>query len=125
MKIGQTAKLVVKTSEDFDVSLVDTIDFVIETDKDSIHKKYETDGIVEYDSEEKEFLIPLSQTDTIDLSQNEPCFAKLEAQINYVDKSVGKSKIVSIKLDYTLHTKIIADAEPSDNQRVMTDLVIE
>ena len=125
MKIGQTAKLVVKTSDTFDVSLVDTIDFVLETDKDSIHKKYETDGAVEYKSDDKEFLIPLSQMDTIDLSQNEPCFMKLEAQINYADKSVAKTKIVTVKLDYTLHTKIIADSEPSDNQKVMTDLIID
>jgi hypothetical protein len=125
MKIGQTAKLVVKTSDTFDVSLVDSIDFVLETDKDSIHKIYSTDGVVEYKAEDKEFLIPISQTDTIDLSQNEPCFVRLEGQINYADKSVAKTKIANIKLDYTLHTKIIADAEPSDNQKVMTDLFIE
>lgn len=125
MKIGQTAKLVVKTSDTFDVSLVDTIDFVLETDDDSIHKVYSTDGAVEYKAEDKEFLIPLSQSDTIDLSQNKPCLVRLEGQINYADKSVAKTKIVNIKLDYTLHTKIIADAEPSDNQKVMTDLLID
>ena len=125
MKIGQTAKLVVKTSDTFDVSLVDTIDFVLETDDDSIHKTYSTDGVVEYKAEDKEFLIPLSQSDTIDLSQNKPCLVRLEGQINYADKSVAKTKIVNIKLDYTLHTKIIADAEPSDNQKVMTDLLID
>jgi len=125
MKIGQTAKLVVKTSDAFDVSLVDTIDFVLETDDDSIHKTYSTDGVVEYKAEDKEFLIPLSQSDTIDLSQNKPCLMRLEGQINYADKSVAKTKIVNIKLDYTLHTKIIADAEPSDNQKVMTDLLID
>ena len=125
MKIGQTAKLVVKTSDTFDVSLVDTIDFVLETDEDSIHKAYSTDGVVEYKAEDKEFLIPLSQSDTIDLSQNKPCLVRLEGQINYADKSVAKTKIVNIKLDYTLHTKIIADAEPSDNQKVMTDLLID
>lgn len=125
MKIGQTAKLVVKTSDTFDVSLVDTIDFVLETDDDSIHKTYSTDGVVEYKAEDKEFLIPLSQSDTIDLSQNKPCLMRLEGQINYADKSVAKTKIVNIKLDYTLHTKIIADAEPSDNQKVMTDLLID
>ena len=125
MKIGQTAKLVVKTSDTFDVSLVDTIDFVLETDDDSIHKVYSTDGVVEYKTEDKEFLIPLSQSDTIDLSQNKPCLVRLEGQINYGDKSVAKTKIVNIKLDYTLHTKIIADAEPSDNQKVMTDLLID
>jgi hypothetical protein len=125
MKIGQTAKLVVKTSDTFDVSLVDTIDFVLETDDDSSHKVYSTDGVVEYKAEDKEFLIPLSQSDTIDLSQNKPCLVRLEGQINYADKSVAKTKIVNIKLDYTLHTKIIADAEPSDNQKVMTDLLID
>ena len=125
MKIGQTAKLVVKTSDTFDISLVDTIDFVLETDNDSIHKTYSTDGVVEYKAEDKEFLIPLSQLDTIDLSQNKPCLVRLEGQINYADKSVAKTKIVNIKLDYTLHTKIIADAEPSDNQKVMTDLLID
>lgn len=124
MKIGQTAKLVVKTSETFDVSLVDTIDFVLETDNDSIHKKYGVGGVVDYDSTNKEFYIPVYQLDTINLSQNEPCYVKLEAQINYIDKSVSKSKIVTIKLDYTLHTNIIADSEPSDNQKVATELVL-
>ena len=122
MKIGQTAKLVVKTSDAFDVSLVDTIDFVLETENQSLVKKYETNGVVEF--VDGEFLIPLSQLDTINLSQNEPCFMKLEAQINYKDKSVGKSKIVSIKLDYTLNTTIIQDSEPNNNQKVATELVI-
>ena len=124
MKIGQTAKLVVKTSESFNISLVDTIDFVLETDNQSLVKKYETNGVVEYDTDNKEFLIPMSQLDTMNLSQNESCFMKLEAQINYLDKSVSKSKIVSIKLDYTLNTTIIQDSEPSNNQKVATDLVL-
>ena len=122
MKIGQTAKLVVKTKEDFDASTVDTIDFVLSTDNYSIHKEYKPDGVVEFT--DNEFLIPMLQTDSINLSQNEPCFMNLEAQINYKDKSVAKSKIVSIKLDYTLNTIFIADAVPSDNQKIDTGLIL-
>lgn len=122
MKIGQTAKLVVKTKENFDISLINTIDFMLSTDEYNICKKYETDGEVEF--VENEFLIPMTQIDSINLSQNEPCFMSLEAQINYSDKSVGKSKIATIKLDYSLHTNFITDAKPSDNQKIDTGLVL-
>ena len=124
MKIGQTSKLVVKVGSDFDISLIDTIDFTLSTDKYNIHKRYETDGVVEYDDLSEEFLIPMYQEDSINLSMNEPCTVSLEAQINYLDKSVAKSKIVTFKLDYSLYTKIIIGATPSDNQKINTELVL-
>jgi hypothetical protein len=122
MIIGTTTNLVVSCSSDFDVSLVDSVIFYLQTDVKTIEKVYKDGSDVSFDNELKLFLVPLYQQDTMDLSKGEPCLCKFMAQINYADKSVGKSRVITFKLETSLGNTIIVDNKPSDNQRTVLDM---
>lgn len=124
MIIGATTNLVVPCSEDFDVSLVDSIIFYLQTDVKSIEKVYKDGSDVSFDDTNKQFIVPLYQQDTIDLSKGEPCLCKFMAQINYADKSVGKSKVITFKLETSLGNTIIVDNKPSDSQRTVLNMTL-
>jgi len=122
MIIGTTTNLVVSCSSDFDVSLVDSVIFYLQTDVKTIEKVYKDGSDVSFDNELKLFLVPLYQQDTMDLSKGEPCLCKFMAQTNYADKSVGKSRVITFKLETSLGNTIIVDNKPSDNQRTVLDM---
>ena len=122
MRIGATTNLVIPCSEDFDVSLVDDVIFYLQTETKTIEKVYKDGSDVTFDDTEKQFIVPLYQQDTMDLSKGEPCLCKFEAQVNYADKSVGKSKIITIKLEPSLGNTIIVGNKPSETQRTVLDM---
>ena len=122
MRIGATTNLVVPCSEDFNVSLVDSVVFYLQTDIKTIEKTYKDGSDITFDDTNKEFIVPLYQQDTMDLTKSEPCLCKFEAQVNYADKSVGKSKIITIKLEPSLGNTIIVDNKPSETQRTVLDM---
>ena len=124
MVIGSTTNLVVPCSEDFNVSLVDSVIFYLQTDVKSIEKVYKDDSDVSFDDVNKQFVVPLYQQDTMDLSKGEPCLCKFMAQINYADKSVGKSKVITFKLETSLGNTIIVDNKPSDAQRTVLNMTL-
>lgn len=124
MIIGATTNLVVPCSEDFDISLVDSVIFYLQTDAKSIEKICKDDSDVSFDDTNKQFIVPLYQQDTMDLSKGEPCLCKFMAQINYADKSVGKSKVIAFKLETSLGNTIIVGNKPSDTQRTVLNMTL-
>lgn len=110
MKTGATYLLVLST--DVDMTLVDTVDITLLSKKISIVKNYPEE--VTY--AEGKFTIPLNQQDTILLGGKYGGDVEVEAQLNFKDKSVSKSKIASFYLERTLNTNVIDGNTPSEEQ---------
>ena len=124
MRIGATTNIVVPCSADFDVSLVDSVIFYLQTNIKVIEKIYKDGSDIIFDDTNKQFVVPLYQQDTMDLSNGEPCLCKFMAQVNYADKSVGKSKILTLKLESSLGNTIIVGNKPNENQKVILNMIL-
>ena len=119
MKTGATYLLVLST--DVDMTLVDTVDITLLSKKISIVKNYPEE--VTY--AEGKFTIPLNQQDTILLGGKYGGDVEVEAQLNFKDKSVSKSKITSFYLEKSINTKLIQGNTPSPNQISIVDIDLE
>ena len=108
MKAGETGLIIVNLA--VDMALVDSIIFTI-----SGHKQLTMEYPGNVTMEDGMFRIPLSQNDTENLCG----YYQLEAQINYKNKSVAKSKICRGFVASTLATKIIDGSEPSGNEETV------
>lgn len=126
MKIGSTVNLIVQCDSGFDITSVDSIIFTLQTNFKSISKEYKADGsgIVNFDSENYYFVIPVYQKDTIELSNGEAMLCQVEGQINYTDNSVKKTSIDAVRMVATLSTSLITDNAPSDNQKELLNITI-
>lgn len=108
MKAGETGLIIVNLA--VDMALVDSIIFTI-SGHEQLTMEYPGDVTVE----DEKFRIPLSQSDTEKLCG----YYQIEAQINYKNKSVAKSKICRGFVASTLATKIIDGSEPSGNEETV------
>ena len=108
MKAGETGLIIVNLA--VDMALVDSIIFTI-SGHEQLTMEYPGDVTVE----DGMFRIPLSQNDTENLCG----YYQLEAQINYKNKSVAKSKICRGFVSSTLATKFIDGSVPSGNEETV------
>lgn len=118
MKQGATYFVVCTLKEVTDLTKLDKIIFTFEgTDKKQVQKVYPTD--VKYDN--GSFLIPLHQDDTLTLKG----LVKLEAQINFKDKSVAKSEIANTFVGNTLATEKLDGNTPNTDSTKEIGLSID
>ena len=91
---GSTYKLNVPLTKDgtnIDIELVDIVEFMFQ----DIRKLYGSDGDVTYDNNNKVFVIPLSQKETFELSQDTRI--SYQARIKY---KTGEVKATPIQYGY-------------------------
>lgn len=119
MKQGTTQAIAL--SLNIDLTTVDTIIFTVKSKPNSsmdilIQKTYPQDTFA---TDGKIFLL-LTQAETIDL----PRFIYIEGQVNFINKSVGKTETVKKFVEPTLLTTIIDGniSDISDNETVSLNL---
>lgn len=119
MKSGETSILIVGCAID-DISLVDRVIFTIKG-AEIVTKSYP--GQVTYS--EGNFAIPLTQEDTIALSDDKSQYCNIEGQINFKDKSVVKTKTEGFTIKGSLATELVEGNTPSAEPLNIITLKIE
>lgn len=104
MKQGSTFIMIVNL--DVDITQVDSVIFTLKN-KDTILTKEN------WSYENGKFKIPFTQEETVLLEGR----AQIEAQINFENRSVAKSKIKDVYIGSTLATRIIDDNIATDEQK--------
>lgn len=93
-----------------DISAVDKVVFTMSGGND-VKKSYPTD--VSYSN--GKFLVPLKQEETLSLGTKNGHIVKIEAQINFANKSVEKYPLGQFFIEKTLGTEIVTGNSPSGN----------
>ena len=109
MIIGENRLQII--SLDVDIELIDKIIITFKSLNEKIVKSY-PDDIAFNDGN---LLVPITQEDTIALSQQQSCEVHRELQINFKDKSVKKIKLENTLLIATLNTEIVEGNTPSED----------
>jgi hypothetical protein len=101
---GSTYKLNVPLTKDgtnIDVELVDIVEFMFQ----DVRKLYGSDGDVTYDNDNKVFIIPLSQKETFQLTEEGRI--SYQARIKYKDGEVKATPIQYGYISESLSKKVL------------------
>lgn len=100
---------------DGNMELIDEMIFTL-AGINTVNKKYP--GEVSYN--DGVLALPLTQEDTYKLAGTIGCYVKVEAQINFKNKSVSKKSFKQISIDATLATDFVPDNFPAEGNLLDT-----
>ena len=118
MAIIPGSTCVIKTNiKDIDITLIESAIFsfsVSVDEKPIVQKKYLTKGTSDVKYIDGNFIVPLTQQDTLLFDGNKNIL--YETQINFEDKSVSKTIYTKIQIRKTVATELIGGNAPNINQ---------